>query len=230
MDRLLDDALGIADEGERPVPYIERTHAWYGALGYGNPYRYAQYTEVPFTRLQRPLTSARVVLLTTAAPYQPDKGDQSARAPYNAAAKFYAVYSGDSATDHDLRVSHVGGHRAHLVDDTNCWFPLPALRRAVAAGRIGSVAPRFHGVPTNRSQRHTLEVDAPQVLSLLEAAPAPRATVQNPLRWSGSPTWRQDYLNVQRLSTQELAQRRADNDRIKAVAQGVRDATLQARP
>jgi hypothetical protein len=37
-------------------------------------------------------------------------------------------------------------------------------------------------------------------------------------------------MNVQRLSPQELAQRRADNDRIKAVAQGVRDATLQGRP
>ena len=58
MDRPLDDALGFADEGECPVPYIERTHAWYGALGYGNPYRYAQYTEVPFTRLRRPLASS----------------------------------------------------------------------------------------------------------------------------------------------------------------------------
>ena len=313
MDRTQDDALGFAPDWDRPVPYIERTHAWYGALGYGNPYRYAQYTEVPFKPLSRPLATARVALLTTAAPYQPDKGDQSARAPYNAAAKFYAVYSGDSAADHDLRVSHVGVDRAHLTDDANCWFPLPALRRAVAAGRIAALAPRFHGVPTNRSQRHTLHVDAPQVLalcrqdavdaavlvpncpichqtmslvarhleahgiatvvmgaakdivelagvprfvfsdfplgnaaarpqdpasqdstlalalSLLEVAPAARTTVQNPLRWSGSPTWKQDYMNLQRLSPQELAQRRADNDRIKSVAQGVRDATLHAR-
>lgn len=64
-------------------------------------------------------------------------------------------------------VSHVAVDRAHLVDDQNCWFPLPALRRAAAAGRVGAVAARFHGVPTNRSQRHTLEADAPEVLRRL---------------------------------------------------------------
>ncbi|WP_293907007.1 hypothetical protein [Phenylobacterium sp.] len=151
-------------DDDRPIRYIERTHAWYGALGYGNPYRYAQHDEVPFTPLARPLAASRVALLTTAAPYQADKGDQGPGAPYNAAAKFFAVYSGDTAADHDLRVSHVSVDQAHLSDDANCWFPLPALRRAVARGRIGAPTPRFHGVPTNRSQRHTVEVDAPEVL------------------------------------------------------------------
>jgi hypothetical protein len=74
-----------------PVPYIRRTHDWYNALGYGNPYRYAQYTDVPFQPLAKPLSRSRVALLTTAAPFQPDKGPQGAGAPYNAAAKFYKV-------------------------------------------------------------------------------------------------------------------------------------------
>ena len=39
------------------------------------------------------------------------------------------------------------------------------LRRAAAAGRIGAVAPRFHGAPTNRSHRITVETDAPEILS-----------------------------------------------------------------
>lgn len=150
---------------DAPIAYIARTHAWYAALGYAQPYRYAQYAEVPFAPLGRPLAETRVALITTAAPFRPELGDQSARAPYNAAAKFYAVYSGDTARDHDLRVSHVSVDRAHLSDDANCWFPLPALRRAAAAGRIGGLSARFHGVPTNRSQRHTLEVDAPDVLA-----------------------------------------------------------------
>ena len=91
-------------------------------------------TRSPFTPLAKPLAAARVALVTTAAPYRPELGNQGAGAPYNAAAKFYEVYSGDSAADHDLRVSHVAVDQAHLSDDQNCWFPLPALRRAAARG------------------------------------------------------------------------------------------------
>ena len=103
--------------------------------------------------------------MTTAAPYQPDKGDQGPSAAYNAAAKFYTVYSGDSALDHDLRISHIAYDRIHTTaTDSNSWFPLPALRRLAAVGRIGAVAPRFHGVPTNRSHRMTLDRDCPELL------------------------------------------------------------------
>jgi D-proline reductase (dithiol) PrdB len=42
---------------------------------------------------------------------------------------------------------------------------LPQLRRAAAAGRIREVAPRFHGAPTNRSHRTTLEQDCPELLA-----------------------------------------------------------------
>lgn len=164
MKDAFDDELGFAPWSTQPIRYIDRTHAWYDALGYGNPYRYAQYAQVPFSPLRKPLAHSRVALLTTAAPYQPGKGDQGPQSPYNAAAKFYEVYSGDTAFDHDLRISHVGVHRTFMSDDAGCWFPLPALRRAAAAGRIGGVAARFHGVPTNRSQRHTLDIDAPEVL------------------------------------------------------------------
>ena len=148
-----------------PVRYIERTRAWYELLGYGTPYRYAQFHTVPFTLPGKPLAQSRLALLTTAAPFQKDKGDQSATAHYNAAAKFYAMYSGETAVDHDLRVSHVAVHRKFVSDDSNCWFPLPALRRAQAAGRIGALTAHFFGVPTNRSQRHTLEVDCPALLA-----------------------------------------------------------------
>ncbi|HEY4958843.1 MAG TPA: hypothetical protein VII31_13605, partial [Caldimonas sp.] len=184
---------------------------------------------------------------------------------------------------------------------------LAALRRAAAAGRIGAVAPRFHGAPTNRSQRATLAdgaeivarcrddaVDAAVLvancpvchqtmsliarlleesgvasvvmgcardivehvgvprfvfsdfplgnaagrprdpvsqdatlalaLDLLETAAAPRTTVQSPLRWSESASWKLDYCNVARLAPGEIARRRAAFDEGKAQAKALREA------
>jgi len=161
-----DDPSEFEPEHDTPIPYMKRIRDYYVTLGYGAPYRWAHYRDVPFTPLAKPLARSRVALLTTAAPYQPDKGDQGPGAPYNAAAKFYTVYSGDSAVDHDLRISHIGIDRKHTTaEDSNTWFPLPALRRLAAAGRIGAVAPRFHGLPTNRSHRATIEVDCAEALA-----------------------------------------------------------------
>jgi hypothetical protein len=111
-----------------------------------------------------------VAIVTTAAPYRPGCGEQGPGAPYNAAAKFYSVYSGDTASDPDLRISHVAIDRAHTTaEDIGTYFPLLQLRRCVAAGRIGALAPRFHGLPTNRSQRATIEVDCPQLVARCRA-------------------------------------------------------------
>jgi D-proline reductase (dithiol) PrdB len=163
-----DDSLGFAAEHDAAIPYMQRTRDYYLALGYGNPYRWAHYADAPFTPLAKPLAECRVALVTTAAPYQPDKGDQGPGAPYNGAAKFYTIYSGDSAADHDLRISHIAYDRDHTsATDSNTWFPLSALRRAVKAGRIGALAARFHGFPTNRSQAATLAQDCPELLARL---------------------------------------------------------------
>lgn len=149
-----------------PITYMQRTRDWYLGLGYGNPYRWAHYVEVPFQPLTRPLEKSTLALITTAAPYQPDKGNQGPGSAYNAAAKFYQVYSGDTSRDHDLRISHVAIDRKHTsMEDSGSWFPLPALRACIAKGRIGALARRFHGAPTNRSQRHTLDVDCPRLLA-----------------------------------------------------------------
>lgn len=309
----LTDTTEFASDWTEPVPYMQRTRDWYLALGYGNPYRWAHYVEVPFTPLAKPLAESRVALITTAAPYQDGKGDQGPGASYNAAAKFYEVYSGRTDQDHDLRVSHVAIDRQHTTAaDSGTYFPLPALRNAVAAGRIGALTAQFHGAPTNRSQRRTLEVDCPRLLQLcrdegadaavlvpncpvchqtlslvarhleangiptvvmgaakdiveyagvprlafsdfplgnaagrpgdpqsqadtlefafrvLESAPGPRTTVQNPLPWIGPDDWRMDYCNVDRVSPEELARLRADNDAIKETARAVRESTIQA--
>jgi D-proline reductase (dithiol) PrdB len=161
---------GFAAEYDAPIPYMQRTRDYYRALGYETPYRWAHYAEAPFQPLKKPLVECRIALITTAAPYQPGKGEQGPGAPYNAAAKFFAVYSADSAIDHDLRISHVAIDRAHTTgEDPNTYFPLPELRRCAAAGRIGAVAPHFHGAPTNRSHRATLERDCPELLARCRA-------------------------------------------------------------
>ena len=155
----------FAAEDDVPIPYMQRTRDYYVALGYGHPYRWAHFVEVPFTPLRTPLSRARVALITTAAPYQPEAGDQGPGAPYNAAAKFYQVYSASTEHAPDLRISHVGYDRVHTsAADINAYFPLARMREAVAAGRIGALAPRFHGAPTNRSHRVTTETDVPELL------------------------------------------------------------------
>jgi hypothetical protein len=157
--------FGFADPLDGPIPYMQRTRDYYSALGYGAPYEWAHYAEVPFTPLAKPLLQCRIALITTAALYQPDKGDQGPGAPYNAAAKFFSVYSGDTALDHDLRISHIAIDRANTTaEDQNSYFPLKAMRRAQEKGLFGAVAPRFHGAPTNRSHRVTIETDCPELV------------------------------------------------------------------
>ena len=240
--------------------------------------------------------------------FDPALGDQGPGAPYNSAAKFYTVYSGDSDGEHDLRISHIGYDRTHSpATDANAWFPLPLLRRRAAEGRIGALARRFHGAPTNRSHRVTIKTDAPELLArcredgvdaallvpncpvchqttalaarhleangiatvvmgcardiveyvgvprllfsdfplgngagkphdpesqaatlelaldLLERAPAARTTVQSPQRWSAEADWKLDFSNVDRMSAEELAERRAAFDAQKEIARGRRE-------
>jgi hypothetical protein len=300
--------FGFAAAHDAPIPYLQRIRSYYEALGYGAPYRWAHYSHVPFHLLAKPLSQCRLTIITTAAPFQPDKGDQGPGAPYNSAAKFFTVYSGDAAVDHDLRISHIAIDRKHTTaEDPAAYFPLTELRKRAASGRIGSVAARFHGAPTNRSHRVTLEADCPEIvarckadgvdaailvpncpvchqtvslaarmleengistvimgcakdiveyvgvprflfsdfplgnaagrpkdpasqaltldlaLGVLEAAPAPRTTVQSPLTWSGSPDWKLDYSNVERLTPEEIRRRRAEFDKGKTQAKRVRE-------
>jgi hypothetical protein len=47
--------------------------------------------------------------------------------------------------------------------------------------------------------------------------------VQSPLRWSDNPDWKLDYSNVERLSPEEIARRRAEFDREKEKARAIRE-------
>ena len=172
------DGLDFAVAHDLPIRYLDRIRTYYQTLGFGKPYRWAQYIDVPFTPLKKPLSECQITLITTAAPYQPDKGDQGPGAPYNAAAKFYQVYSDSTAGEPDVRISHIGIDRKHTTaEDINTWFPLKQLKRLVADGRIGGLTPRFHGAPTNRSQKTTIEQDCVELLARVREDGADAAVI-----------------------------------------------------
>jgi hypothetical protein len=75
------------------------------------------------------------------------------------------------------------------------------------------------------SQNATLEL----ALQVLESAPVARTTVQSPQIWSDSLAWKVEFQNVEYMSAQDLARRRAVFDKIKQVGQKVRDDTAAAR-
>ena len=76
---------------------------------------------------------------------------------------------------------------------------------------LGNAAGRPKDPP---SQALTLEL----ALRVLETAPAPRTTVQSPLRWSPDPSWKLDYCNIDRLSAEEIQHRQREFDRQKEIA------------
>ena len=81
---------------------------------------------------------------------------------------------------------------------------------------LGNPAGRPHDP---KSQAFTLDL----ALRVLERAPAPRTTVQSPLRWSADPAWKLDYSNIARLPAEEITRRRAEFDRQKEIAKTIRD-------
>jgi D-proline reductase (dithiol) PrdB len=164
------DQIAFAPDDDAPIQYMARTREYYAAIGYTTPYRWAHYIGAPFQPLRKPLARSRVTIITTAAPFDPAKGDQGPGAKYNGGAKFYSVYDGDTSKQHDLRISHVAYDRVHTsAEDGGTWFPLAQLQRLARERRIGEVAPRFFGAPTNRSHRVTIETDAPEILKRCQA-------------------------------------------------------------
>src|SRR6202048_1388528 len=165
-----DDQPGFAPDDDAPIPYMARTREYYQAIGYTTPYRWAHYVDAPFHPLRKPLAQSRVAIVTTAAPFDPVKGDQGPGAKYNGGAKFYSVYDGDASKTHDLRIHHIAYDRLHTsADDSGTWFPLPQLQRLASQGRIGEVAPRFFGATTHRSHPVPLETAAPEILARCRA-------------------------------------------------------------
>jgi D-proline reductase (dithiol) PrdB len=147
------------------VSYIDRTREFYRAQGYADAYAWARHTDAPFTPLPKPLAECRLGLVTTASPWREQKvvdgvlrgRKQVYSAPVGPPPE--RLFTDDLAWDRN----------ATHTDDVPSFLPIPQLQAWVAEGRLGSLAARFHGVPTDYSQRRTQEQDAPEVLARLRA-------------------------------------------------------------
>lgn len=133
------------------IDYIPRTRDYYRAQGFTADYQWAENTEIPFTALTKPLTDCTLALVTTAVA-QPEipKPIRTAKSyPLEQVPRTF--YTDELSWDKDT--TH--------TNDRQSYFPIEHLEAFVRAGTVGRLAPRFHFVPTEFSQRHTLESDAP---------------------------------------------------------------------
>lgn len=138
----------------KPVAYMERTRRYYEAQGFEQPYKWAAFNEAPFTAPSKPVAESRLVLITTAS--LDDRHETHPRAVTSGSIDNppRRLYANDLFWD----------RKATHLDDLNSYFPLDRLKTLVERGRIGDLAPRFHCVPTEYSQRRTKEIDAPEIL------------------------------------------------------------------
>jgi D-proline reductase (dithiol) PrdB len=143
------------------LSYINRTREFYAAQGYPKAYEWPRYDEVPFAPLGTPLSECRVGLVTTA-------GKMPAEGTLNAMMmiKLRELYAESSnPPPKRLLTEDLGWHKeATHTGDLDSYLPINRMNEFVAQGRVGSLSPRYYGVPTDYSQRRTLEQYAPQVL------------------------------------------------------------------
>jgi D-proline reductase (dithiol) PrdB len=149
--------------GEDPmsyVRYIDKTREYYRGEGYDRPYQWAHFEDIPFVRPTRPLSECRVGVVTT-----------SEMAVVGGAGIWddnpgCDVYALPTATAIDRLYSKKESYDryATTLDDVDSYLPLTRLGECVAAGRIGSIAPRFQVIYSQYSQRKTMTVDAPEIL------------------------------------------------------------------
>jgi hypothetical protein len=151
--------MTVSDE---PIRYMERTRQYYRALGYRKDYVWAHYFDVPFARLGRPLTQSRIALITTARPLGPAARD---------AGGVRHVWSGAVAPPPEsLFTDHVAWDKKSThTRDRGSYLPIEVASELAAEGLIAGIPARFHGVPTEYSQRKTLDEDAPEVLTRVRA-------------------------------------------------------------
>lgn len=145
------------------VSYIDKSREFYSAQGYERPYSWARNDESPFTPLTKPLAESRIGLVTTA--INLDLPDDTDTESLPIASTFAAPI--DPLPERLFTQSRSWDKEATHTNDLDSFFPINRLHELVEAGRIGSIAPRFYGVPTEYSQRRTIEADAPRLLELM---------------------------------------------------------------
>ncbi|PCI74838.1 MAG: hypothetical protein COB20_14370 [SAR86 cluster bacterium] len=143
---------------ESDVPYMKRTRDFYRAQGYSNDYQWAHYDDVPFSRLQKPLSQCKVAVVTTAMP-DSETGRTQRRVHSSSSLPVPASMYTDELSWHKT-MTH--------TNDVASFLPLSQLKRCEDEGLIGELGHRFHSIPTEYSQRNTTLNDAPEILSLCQ--------------------------------------------------------------
>ncbi len=149
------------------VRYMDRIRDYYIAQGYEKPYRWANFDEVPFTPLKKPLAESKITLFSTS--------DVSVRRPEGeelpaGETTVGDVYSVDWDTPLDRLYSRQESFDRYAtnLDDLNSYLPLTRLQEFVEEGRIGALTDRFYNVNRGYSQKLMLQTTAPAALEICQ--------------------------------------------------------------
>lgn len=140
------------------VQYMERTRNFYRAQGYDSDYQWAHHESTPFQPLNRALSDSKVAVITTAMPdTELGRGQR-------------AVYSTPiDPIPSSLYTAELSWHHGMThTDDVASFLPITALNKLIDSGVIGSIASRFMSLPTEYSQRNTLQKDGPEILEFCQ--------------------------------------------------------------
>lgn len=138
----------------QPIEYMARTRAYYTAQGFDQSYQWANSKNRPQHRISKALNKCNVTFVTTAVP-----NGQIPKMLRSASSHPISDIPDNFRTDElawDKEATH--------TRDRNSYIPLKGLLTLLDEGVIGSIAPRYHFIPTEYSQANTIKKDAPAIL------------------------------------------------------------------
>jgi len=153
------------------VRYMDRIRDYYLSQGYEKPYEWANYDQVPFAPLKKPLSDSRVILLSTSDVSVRREDGDALSAAETTVGEVYAV-PWDTPVEKLYSRQESFDRYATNLDDLNSYLPLTRLEECVDAGRIGAVTPNFHNVNRGYSKRLMMETAAPAALAACRAEKA----------------------------------------------------------
>ncbi len=153
------------------VRYLDRIRDYYQSEGYDKPYVWANFDEVPFTPLAKPLAQSRLTVLTTSDVALRQNGAGGLTEAETTVGNVYALpfetpverlYSRQESYD----------RYATDLDDIDAFLPLTRLREFAEQDRIGSLTANFFNINRGYSQRLMRETAAPLALERCREANA----------------------------------------------------------
>ena len=168
-----------------------RIRTYYAALGYGAPYEWRTTPACRSDPLRKPLAECRVALVTTAAPYQPDKGDQGPVRP-----TIPRRNSTRSIRSTRRRTMTCASRTSRSIAPTppprtRQRLPLPALRDAAARGPSDRWPRASTACRPTAASASRIETDCPELVARCQADGADVGvsvpTVRSVTRASASP-------------------------------------------